>query len=73
MELQERIKLLERKLLDAKKKYYGLDEENDFDEIQLLDAEYDQLEEELRKIDPNNPESLPIPKLLNSYVICRRN
>lgn len=55
MELQERIKLLERKLLDAKKKYYGLDEENDFDEIQLLDAEYDQLEEELRKIDPNNP------------------
>lgn len=23
-------------------------------------------------IDPNNPESLPIPKLLNSYVICEK-
>ena len=26
--------------------------------------------EESITIDPNNPESLPIPKLLNSYVIC---
>ena len=24
------------------------------------------------QIDPNNPESLPIPKLLNSYVICEK-
>ena len=23
-------------------------------------------------IDPNNPESIPIPKLLNSYVICEK-
>ena len=33
------------------------------------------VEEESKKpiqIDPNNPESLPIPKLLNSYVICDR-
>ena len=28
--------------------------------------------EETIKIDPNNPESLPIPKLLNSYVICEK-
>lgn len=55
MEKSERIKVLERKLLDAKKSYYGLDEENDFDELQLLDAEYDQLEKELRELDPNNP------------------
>ena len=33
------------------------------------------MEEESKKpiqIDPNDPESLPIPKLLNSYVICDR-
>lgn len=33
------------------------------------------VEEESKKpiqIDPNDPESLPIPKLLNSYVICDR-
>ena len=24
------------------------------------------------KVDPNNPESLPIPRLLNSYVICEK-
>ena len=28
--------------------------------------------EETIKIDPNNPESIPIPKLLNSYVICEK-
>lgn len=28
--------------------------------------------QETIKIDPNNPESLPIPKLLNSYVICEK-
>ena len=28
--------------------------------------------EETIKIDPNDPESLPIPKLLNSYVICEK-
>ena len=28
--------------------------------------------EETITIDPNNPESLPIPKLLNSYVICEK-
>lgn len=37
--------------------------------------EDDAEEEESKKpiqIDPNDPESLPIPKLLNSYVICDR-
>ena len=28
--------------------------------------------EETITIDPNNPESIPIPKLLNSYVICEK-
>ncbi|AMK14982.1 hypothetical protein [Methanobrevibacter olleyae] len=28
--------------------------------------------DETIRIDPNNPESLPIPKLLNSYVICEK-
>ena len=28
--------------------------------------------DETIKIDPNDPESLPIPKLLNSYVICEK-
>ena len=28
--------------------------------------------EDTIKIDPNNPESIPIPKLLNSYVICEK-
>ena len=28
--------------------------------------------DEIITIDPNNPESIPIPKLLNSYVICEK-
>ncbi len=30
------------------------------------------LENKQIQIDPNNPDSLPIPKLLNSYVICEK-
>lgn len=45
----------------------------DADDSKLKEDSAD--EEESKKpiqIDPNDPESLPIPKLLNSYVICDR-
>lgn len=45
----------------------------DADDSKLKEDSAD--EEESKKpiqIDPNDPESLPIPKLLNSYVICNR-
>jgi len=51
---ERRIRDLESQILNAKKSYYSLSEENDFDEIQLLDAQYDALESELKKLDPDN-------------------
>lgn len=50
----DRVKELEEMILMAKNKYYSLNED-DFTEINILDSEYDRLEEELKKLDPNNP------------------
>lgn len=52
MDNRDRITELENLIINAKKKYYSLG--NDDDEKEFTDAEYDLLEEELRKLDPNN-------------------
>ena len=44
---------------------------DDFSKEELDEIIQDQTEKTIQ-IDPNNPESLPIPKLLNSYVICEK-
>ncbi len=41
-------------------------------EVPLSVSEIAGSPEETIRIDPNDPESLPIPKLLNSYVICEK-
>lgn len=43
----------------------------DLEEIPDI-SEITNVPEETITIDPNDPESLPIPKLLNSYVICEK-
>ena len=48
---EKRIKELEYLIINAKKNYYA---SNDYTEIQMTDAEYDILEEELRQLDPTN-------------------
>jgi len=50
-EKQKRIKELEMIIVSLKKSYYSLTDEK---EIEMSDAEYDLLEDELRKLDPNN-------------------
>ncbi|PZM81899.1 hypothetical protein DLH72_04895 [Candidatus Gracilibacteria bacterium] len=52
MDTLNRIKELERLIIQAKKSYYSFTD--DTDEQQLTDAEFDLLEEELRQLDPNN-------------------
>jgi len=54
VDINKRIKYLEDKIIQAKKTYYSLNEDNNSDEMELLDSEYDLLEDELRSLDPNN-------------------
>ena len=55
---KNKIRILEDMILKAKDKYYST-LEDDYTELNIIDAEYDRLEEELRKLDPKN-------KLLNA-------
>ena len=51
MNKEKRIKELEDLIINAKKKYYSMTDDID---IEMSDAEYDLLEDELRQLDPNN-------------------
>ena len=51
MNKENRIKELEDLIINAKKKYYSMTDDID---IEMSDAEYDLLEDELRQLDPNN-------------------
>ena len=51
MDKEKRIKELEDLIINAKKKYYSMTDDID---IEMSDAEYDLLEDELRQLDPNN-------------------
>lgn len=51
MNNEKRIKELEDLIIKAKKNYYSFDDDID---RQMSDTEYDLLEDELRKLDPNN-------------------